>query len=318
MQTFWPLWKRPEMLIESLQKQSGLKLNQLLWFASTASKRYKVYTIEKRTGGTRRIEHPSRELKTIQRWINKFLFRSFPIHENATAYKKGASILINAERHANSSFTLKLDFKDFFPSFSEQAISRFISTQNATRKLGLSLADIEFVCAIATRHGRLTVGSPSSPVITNVIMYDFDKLISDLAEGNQLVYTRYADDLFVSARGPNALKGVAAEIESISQNYEYVSLRINHSKTAYLSRRYKRSVTGLVITPDHKISIGRARKREIKSMVYKFLNGDLEGEDSSRLRGLVAFAMDVENSFFQTLKNKYGEEVLERILGRIE
>lgn len=250
--------------------------------------------------------------------MNKFLFRSFPIHENATAYKKGASILKNAERHVNSSFTLRLDFKDFFPSFSEQAISRFLEAQNATRQIGLSVEDIAFVCAIATRNGSLTVGSPSSPVITNVMMYDFDKLISDLAGRNQLAYTRYADDLFVSARGPNALEGISAEIENISRNYEHVFLRINRRKTAYLSRRYKRSITGLVITPDHKVSIGRARKREIKSMVYNFLNGDLEGEDLSRLRGLVAFAMDAENSFFQSLRNKYGEEVLERILGRIE
>jgi len=107
--------------------------------------------------------------------------------------------------------------------------------------------------------------------------------------------------LFVSAREPNALEGIEAEIENISRNYEHVVLRINRRKAAYLSRRYKRSITGLVITPDHNVSIGRARKREIKSMVYNFLSSDLEGEDLSRLRGLVTFAMDTENSFFFNL-----------------
>ena len=203
-----------------------------------------------------------------------------------------ASILKNVMRHVNSSFTLRLDFKDFFPSFSEQDISRFLMAQNATHELQLSIEDIDFVCSISTRNGFLTVGSPSSPIITNVLMYYFDELISDLSKRSQLTYTRYADDLFISARKPKALEVVAAKIESISQNYEHVSLSINRKKTAYLSRRYKRSVTGLVITPDHKISIGRARKREIKSMVYKFLNGDLGGEASSKLRGLVAFTMD--------------------------
>ena len=89
------------------------------------------------------------------------------------------------------------------------------------------MEDIGFVCSIASRNGSLTVGSPSSPVITNVMMYDFDKLISDLAGRKQLVYTRYADDLFVSTRQPNALNGISAEIENISQEYEHAVLRIN-------------------------------------------------------------------------------------------
>jgi hypothetical protein len=295
-----------------------LNRSQLIWFAQTAFKRYKVYTIPKRTGGTRRIEHPSRELKAVQRWINKFLFHSFSVHENATAYKKGASILKNAERHVDSSFTLRLDFEDFFPSFSKMSISLFLENQNTIRELGLSKEDIAFVCNIATRHESLTVGAPSSPVITNVMMYKFDEIISDLARQNRLSYTRYADDIFVSTKNPDSLKGIADKIANISKNYEHVSLSINHGKTAYLSRRYNRSITCLVITPDHKVSIGRARKREIKSMVHNFMNGELDGESLSRLRGLVAFAMDAELTFFQSLKNKYGEAVLERVLGRIE
>ena len=306
------------MLIDALQKQSGLGRNQLIWFAQTASRRYKVYNIEKQTGGTRRIEHPSRDLKAIQRWINKFLFRSFPIHENATAYKKGASILKNAERHMKSSFTLRLDFTNFFPSFSAHAISQFLNQENVARELHLTAEDITFVCNIATRNGNLTVGSPSSPVITNAMMFEFDNHISDLAQRNNLVYTRYADDLFVSAKDADHLRGMAREITNFSLNYNRVRLTINQQKTAYLSRRYRRAITGLVITPDHKVSIGRDRKREIKSLVHKFIRDELELADFPRLRGLIAFAMDSERSFFQSLKRKYGEEVLERILGRID
>ena len=51
-------------------------------------------------------------------------------------------------------------------------------------------------------------------------------------------------------------------------------------------------------------------------MIYDFMNNELEKQDLAQLRGLIAFAMDVENDFFQLLRNKYGEEVLERVLGR--
>lgn len=102
------------MIVDALQRQSGLSRSRLLFLANSASQRYKVYTIGKRTGGQRVIEHPSRELKAIQRWLIGYLLSKFPTHKSATAYKEGASIRINALRHTNSSYTLRLDFSNFF------------------------------------------------------------------------------------------------------------------------------------------------------------------------------------------------------------
>jgi len=302
------------MLIETLQNQSGLTQSQLLWLAKTASSRYKLYQIPKRRGGTRLIEHPSRELKAVQRWINRYLFQRFPIHESATAYKKGACIRKNALAHVDTSFTLRIDFEDFFPSFGSGDISRFLEARNIEMDVGLSDADMRFVCAIATRNGKMTVGSPSSPVITNVMMYEFDTIISSVASNRGLVYTRYADDLFVSAKNPNSFTGIEADISAIASNYKHVPLIINSSKTAYLSRRYRRTVTGLVITPDRQVSIGRNRKREIKSLIYRYCKGEVADEDAHRLQGLVAFAKDVEVKFIDSLRKKYGADVIARIL----
>jgi len=103
------------MLVEALQTQSGLSRKQLNWFATTASKRYKVYQIPKQNGTFRTIEQPSQEIKAIQRWIILYLIKKLPIHDSATAYKDGSSIRQNAIRHASSQFTLHVDFKDFFP-----------------------------------------------------------------------------------------------------------------------------------------------------------------------------------------------------------
>ncbi len=43
------------------------------------------------------------------------------------------------------------------------------------------------------------------------------------------------------------------------------NIRINHGKTVYVSRKYKRFVTGMVLTNDGKISIDRNRKRELRA-----------------------------------------------------
>lgn len=192
------------MLIETLAKQSGVSESRLNVIANTASRRYKVYEIPKRTGGMRTIEHPSRELKAIQRWIVKTVFDLFPTHECATAYKKRASIKINAERHQLTNYTTRYDFLGFFPSFRQERIILFLSRQNVASNLGLSEQDIDFIGKIVCRKGRLTVGAPSSPTVSNVMMFAFDQSFAEFCDRRGIVYTRYADDLFLSSQAPNS------------------------------------------------------------------------------------------------------------------
>lgn len=302
------------MLLENLAKQSGVSEAKLDMIANTASRRYKVYEIPKRTGGQRTIEHPSRELKAIQRWIIKTVFDKFPIHACATAYKKGASIRTNAEQHRRTNYTTRYDFLGFFPSFRQNLLSLFLNRQNEALGLCLSEEDIHFIGNIVCRNGRLTIGAPSSPIVTNVMMYSFDQSFSEFCDERNIIYTRYADDLFVSSMAPNSLGGIEDEIRRINRSVEHLALRINHRKTAYLSRKYGRRVTGIVITPDRKLSIGRHRKREIKSLIHKWLNDELLPDHFHYMRGLLAFACDVEPGFEQRLRRKYGNAAIHRIL----
>lgn len=302
------------MLIETLAKQSGVSEARLNVIANTASRRYKVYEIPKRAGGMRTIEHPSRQLKAIQRWIVKTVFYLFPIHECATAYKKGTSIKINAERHQHTNYTTRYDFLAFFPSFRQERLSLFLSRQNIPLDLGLSEQDIEFIGNMVCRNGRLTIGAPSSPTVSNVMMFAFDHSFAEFCDRRDIVYTRYADDLFLSSKEPHSLGGLEDEIRRVNRSVEHLALRINHKKTAYLSRRYGRRVTGIVITPDRKLSIGRDRKREIKALVHRWLNEKLRPHEFAYMRGLLAFASDVEPDFEARLKRKYGEQTIHRIL----
>lgn len=63
----------------------------------TASHHYKTYAIPKRDGGTRTIEHPSKKLKALQRWLLTNVLEGLPVHPAAMAYKKGISIFDNAK-----------------------------------------------------------------------------------------------------------------------------------------------------------------------------------------------------------------------------
>ncbi|MBE0556443.1 MAG: RNA-directed DNA polymerase [Proteobacteria bacterium] len=301
------------MLVEALQKQSGLPTSVIMRIAETASKRYKAYKIPKRSGGWRDISHPSRELKAIQRWINRTLFMKLPIHESATAYAKGSGIRRNAEIHAWSSYTLRLDFENFFPSFDIHGISEFIAAQSDEREWGLTKQDVLFVGMVVTRYGRMTIGAPSSPILTNAMMYMLDSELAEISEKRKLSYTRYADDIFLSAYAPDSLADMIPIAKEIVGRQKFVRLKFADEKTAHLSKRYKRSITGLVVTPDQKISIGRERKRTIKSLVFRFINGELGDVELMRLSGTIAFVYDVERAFYDSLVRKYGEDVIGKI-----
>ena len=303
------------MLIEQLQKQSGLRKGQLLHLAETASKRYKVYRVPKKKGGEREIAQPSRSLKAVQRWLNKVIFSQAPVHDTATAYKKGASIRNNAVRHAESSFTLRLDFEDFFPSFRYEGIYDFLSEGSKKRYWNLSDEDIRFICSVTTRYRKLTIGAPSSPYITNAAMYEFDRQCCDLAEAKGVIFTRYADDLFFSSRCPNELSDLESAVGKIAHGYRFAKLRLNYDKSAFMSKRYRRSITGLVITSDNKLSLGRKKKREIKSLIYRSIFEELPRDKCSYLQGLLAFAMDADPEFVASLSEKYGSDIVRSLSG---
>ena len=66
----------------------GLETSFIRSVARGASHAYKTYTIPKRGGGDRKIEHPSKQLKAMQRWYLAYVMPSFPIHAAAMAYRK--------------------------------------------------------------------------------------------------------------------------------------------------------------------------------------------------------------------------------------
>lgn len=302
------------MLIEQISRTTRLSELELRRLAENASKHYKIYEIPKRTGGTRVIAHPSRDLKALQRWLTKVVINRLPVHDAATAYRKGSGIRENAERHRTTRFTNRYDFKDFFPSFKKEQVEAFLT--QAAVKVGILLDadDIEFAGRIICRYGKLTIGAPSSPAITNAMMFPFDQRMFDYCSARGLVYSRYADDIFISSHEVDKMENIEKKIAEAKRDLPFLNLRLNRQKTAHLSKKFKRCVTGVIITPDHKLSIGRERKREIKSLVHRWTIGKLEIGEVHYMRGLIAFARDIEPSFEKSLRMKYGNEVLNEIL----
>jgi RNA-directed DNA polymerase len=295
------------MLIERISHDLTLSAEFLLKLAKTASHRYKTYEVPKKSGGMRTIHHPSRELKLIQSWIAQHVFSRFPVHDAAFAYVKGRNVLQNAERHAKHNYTLRLDFEHFFTSIATTDIIRVLLRGDGSADAKLAVDDILFITNIVCRFGRLTIGAPSSPVISNVVMYKLDREWSSLAD---VTYTRYADDLFFSTNTPNRLSGVLDEVRHYLSGCNSPRLTLNEEKTVFASRKRRRMVAGLILTSDGKVSLGREKKRYVKGLIHGYTTNTLSAEQESYLRGMLSYCKSVDQAFFEALYEKYGEEVI--------
>ena len=274
--------------------------------ARTASYEYKRYTIPKRTGGVRTIYHPSRRLKALQRWLLANVIEGLPNHDVAMAYRKGRSTMNNAQQHVGSNYLLRLDFSNFFESITSADLRAYIADR-AHLFEGWAPDDIEFFCSVVCRNDVLTIGAPTSPALSNVICFDLDQAIQNYCQVRDIVYTRYADDLFFSTRMPSILTNLENEVSRICRALRFpASLEINAAKTRHSSKRRVRRVTGVVLGSDERPYVGRSLKRKIRSQIHHLER--LNPTERSSLAGLIAYVVGYDPNFMNSLINKYGLE----------
>ena len=302
------------MIIERIVSETGLSSNYVKTFARTASHRYKVYSIRKRSGGTRTICHPARELKFFQTGLTTNVFNLLPIHPAARAYRSGSNIRENAANHLKQNFLLKVDFRDFFPSIrGRDIIATLRLNSDVLNDFLTSEEDYEFIKMIVCRGDSLTIGAPSSPILSNAVMFRFDEHWAERSGQAGVVYSRYADDLGFSTSNPNILSQIFLDLRADIAGRNAPRLEINVNKIVFCSRKRKRLITGLVLTSDKRISLGRARKRQIKTLVFRHGTGQLTPDEAVYLRGFISYARSVEPTFVDALKRRYGKEAIKSI-----
>jgi RNA-directed DNA polymerase len=303
------------MIRDLLSRATGLEPSYVLKVARTANYRYKKYTIPKKDGTPREIHHPARELKLFQGWLATHIFEALPIHPAAMAYRKSKSILSNAVLHASHNYLLRIDFEGFFPSIRGQDVVSLLRKNGAAlRALVSTDEDIEIIRLLSCRHDRLTIGAPSSPAISNAVMFDLDTSWFDFSRKIEVTYSRYADDLYFSTNTRGLLSDLMTAVRKSLVECQSPKLFINEKKSVFTSRKRRRLATGLVLTSDRRVSVGRATKRKVKALTFRYLNGLLDGEGLKYLRGFLAYVRSVEPRFLESLRAKYGEEALSKLL----
>lgn len=152
------------------------------------------------------------------------------------------------------------------------------------------------------RVGALPQGAPTSPMLSNLATNTLDKRLHKYALENQLVYTRYADDLTLSATYLSKKRGrIHRDVINIIRSSRF---RENPRKLRIAGPGSKKLVLGLLVDGDSP-RITKETYRRIDRLLYGALQNGFESAaaynkfDSAygfhnHLSGLIAFVKDVD------------------------
>jgi Reverse transcriptase (RNA-dependent DNA polymerase). len=210
--------------------------------------------------------------------------------EFAMGFTEGKSIISNAQIHKKQNYVLNLDLKDFFPSI-EQArvwkrlqippfsfpapianiiaglVSMKVSnskTTNTSKSKTTHTSNNNTTNTTSYKY-VLPQGSPTSPIITNMICDKLDYRLSHLAKRFKLNYSRYADDITFSSMH-NVYQPNGEFYKELYKIIEGQGFTVNEEKTRLQKRGSKQEVTGIIV--NDKLNVARKYVRDIRNILY--------------------------------------------------
>ena len=298
----------------SIEQDLGIPIKTLFSVSNSLSSHYKRVKIPKKNGSFRELSVPDAILKKIQSAIANKILAYEPISQYAQAYKPGASVQRNAAHHVGKKKILKLDIKHFFDSILYSTVKdKCFPAERFSEPIRILLS------MLCYNREALPQGAPSSPIITNIIMRDFDEKVGRFCEEKNVSYTRYCDDMTFS--GDFDEKPIIEFVKAELFEHGYL---LNNKKTVVISSSGRQIVTGVVV--NEKVTVPAEYKSKIRQEVYfckKFgvenhlCHINYDGDAKAYLRSLlgrVSFVLQTEPGEQEFLEYKtYLIEILSQI-----
>ena len=271
-------WDLPALTtLGELAQWLSLQISELDWLAdlhgwasknsNAALSHYPHRILDKKPGGIRLLEAPKAKLKTTQRKILAEILEQVPAHPAAHGFVKGRSVKTFLEPHVGTAVLLRMDLRNFFPSFGAARIQAVFRTLGYPESVADTLGGLCTTAAPSsvwkhadasdsgvdeklearTLYGKshLPQGAPTSPAIANICAYRMDCRLSGLAKAAGAKYTRYADDLAFSGAGD-----FDRRVERFSPHVAAVVIEegfsVHHRKTRIMRRGVRQHLAGLV------------------------------------------------------------------------
>lgn len=248
----------------SLARDLGVEVRTLYALSNSLPAHYHTVEIPKKDGGVRRLTVPDEALKRVQRAILHRLLVHMPVSPCAAAYRFGGGAVRGAARHVGSRQVLRLDIQHFFDSV------RYSAVKDAVFPPEIFSEPLRVLLTMLCYYrDSLPQGAPTSPVIVNILLRDFDRRVGAWCRAREITYTRYCDDLTFSGEDLTGVRPMAeAELRALG-------FFLNDHKTRLRSAGRRQTVTGLVV--NEKVSVPREKRRAIRQAVYCCRRFGVEG-----------------------------------------
>jgi len=273
---------------------------------------YSNYTYYFRSKGKFQIA-PKWELKILQKILKDYLYDNYSnkISAYSTAYIKNENISFNVSKHFGKNYFYVSDFSNFFPSIKLSYIQQYLT--KSLMKEDESSLDVIF--KIAFYKDSLQYGFPTSPILSNIIMFDFDNILfNNLTKSfpnNNISYSRYCDDITIASKYEIQSETTKKLITQII-NSEYSFLQINKKKTKtfekYSNYPY---ITGLVPLKN-RATIGKKKFNLIKLNIYlhlknKTIENDKLFKTKLSLSSYLSYIYLVDSHNYNRLKEHFSK-----------
>ena len=297
------------------------------------SANYRIFAIRKRSGGRRFIHTVSGKLFLVQKFVYTKILKQLKPHTCSYAFHSTGGIRKCAAQHCGARWLFQYDLENFFYTVNE------IDVYQIFKKLGYkNLLSFELAHLCTTTHlpkqvrlkvryrkdydlcneikvpyriggagkyaGVLPQGAPTSPMLSNLVAENLDNRLSKFAIDNGLVYTRYADDITLSAIDISrdiSIGRIHCQIISIIRKCGF---KENAKKFRIAGPGSKKMVLGLLVDAEQP-RISKEMYKRIDRHLYaasKFGLADTakhQGFDSAygfynHLHGLICYVKDVD------------------------
>lgn len=273
---------------------------------------YNSFKIPKATGGFRQIDAPCDKLQDALRTLVNFIRDDCCVlyHTSAFAYVTGRSIVDCLRKHQKneSNWYLKTDFSGFFPNTTIDFTMKMLKMVFPLSEICKSIeGETELTKAISLGflNGGLPQGTVLSPMLTNCFMIPIDhKLFNEFAH-RHIVYTRYADDMHISAQENFPYKEAIKMIQGVLKEFDAPWI-LKPEKTHYGNRKGRNWTLGLMVNANNDITVGYRNKKYFKAALCSFIldtkkHNYWDIADVNHLRGQLSYYTMVEPDYFNKI-----------------